>query len=159
MYYIPYKNINDVGNSSDSIHTTVESSSFFIGYLYMYYSVFDSISLYKPNTSNPNNGEFYVIGKGFKGIEEEQLKNLMSILSQFTLNSCIIEKEHIPETFISQINNFLESMSNINILAIEKQNLLLTCYKNLGEDELENKYEETNKILKCNNFLDEKKNR
>jgi len=81
----------------------------------------------------------------------------MSILSQFTLNSCIIEKEHIPETFISQINNFLESMSNINILAIEKQNLLLTCYKNLGEDELENKYEETNKILKCNNFLDEKK--
>ena len=156
-HYIPYKNINDVGNSSDSIHTTVESSSFFIGYLYMYYSVFDSISLYKPNTSNPNNGEFYVIGKGFKGIEEEQLKNLMSILSQFTLNSCIIEKEHIPETFISQINNFLESMSNINILAIEKQNLLLTCYKNLGEDELENKYEETNKILKCNNFLDEKK--
>jgi len=156
-HYIPYKNINDVGNSSDSIHNTVESSSFFIGYLYMYYSVFDSISLYKPNTSNPNNGEFYVIGKGFKGIEEEQLKNLMSILSQFTLNSCIIEKEHIPETFISQINNFLESMSNINILAIEKQNLLLTCYKNLGEDELENKYEETNKILKCNNFLDEKK--
>ena len=156
-HYIPYKNINDVGNSSDSIHTTVESSSFFIGYLYMYYSVFDSISLYKPNTSNPNNGEFYVIGKGFKGIEEEQLKNLMSILSQFTLNSCIIEKEHIPETFISQINNFLESMSNINILAIEKQNLLLTCYKNLGEDELENKYEETNKILKCNKFLDEKK--
>jgi len=156
-HYIPYKNINDVGNSSDSIHTTVESSSFFIGYLYMYYSVFDSISLYKPNTSNPNNGEFYVIGKGFKGIEEEHLKNLMSILSQFTLNSCIIEKEHIPETFISQINNFLESMSNINILAIEKQNLLLTCYKNLGEDELENKYEETNKILKCNNFLDEKK--
>ena len=156
-HYIPYKNINDVGNSSDSIHTTVESSSFFIGYLYMYYSVFDSISLYKPNTSNPNNGEFYVIGKGFKGIDEEQLKNLMSILSQFTLNSCIIEKEHIPETFISQINNFLESMSNINILAIEKQNLLLTCYKNLGEDELENKYEETNKILKCNNFLDEKK--
>ena len=156
-HYIPYKNINDVGNSSDSIHNTVESSSFFIGYLYMYYSVFDSISLYKPNTSNPNNGEFYVIGKGFKGIEEEHLKNLMSILSQFTLNSCIIEKEHIPETFIKQINNFLESMSNINILAIEKQNLLLTCYKNLGEDELENKYEETNKILKCNNFLDEKK--
>ena len=123
----------------------------------MYYTVFDSLSLYKPNTSNPNNGEFYVIGKGFKGIEEEQLKNLMSILSTFTLNSCIIEKEHIPETFIRQINNFLESMSTINILAIEKQNLLLTCYKNLGEDELENKYAETNKILKCNNFLNEKK--
>ena len=156
-HYIPYKDISDIGSSSDSIHNTVESSSFFIGYLYMYYIAFDSVSLYKPNTSNPNNGEFYVIGKGFKGISEEELKNLMTILSTFTLNSCIIEKEHIPETFIRQINNFLESMSNINILAIEKQNLLLTCYKNLGEDDLENKYEETNKILKCNNFLDEKK--
>ena len=156
-HYIPYKDISDIGGSSDSINTTVESSSFFIGYLYMYYSVFDSISLYKPTTSNPNNGEFYVIGKGFKGISEEQLKHLMSILSTFTLNSCIIEKHYIPETFISQINNFLESMSNINILAIEKQNLILTCYKNLGDDELENKYKETNKILKCNNFLDEKK--
>ena len=159
-HYIPYKDINDIGNSighnMDS-HATNDTSSFFIGYLYMYYIAFDSVSLYKPNTSNPNNGEFYVIGKGFKGVSEEQLKNLMSILSTFTLNSCIIEKEHIPETFISQINNFLESMSNINILAIEKQNLLLTCYKNLGEDDLENKYEETNKILKCNNFLDEKK--
>ena len=152
-HYIPYKDIN----SMDDTNATIESGSFFIGYLYMYYIAFDSVSLYKPNTSNPNNGEFYVIGKGFKGISEEELKNLMTILSTFTLNSCIIEKEHIPETFISQINNFLESMSNINILAIEKQNLLLTCYKNLGEDDLENKYEETNKILKCNNFLDEKK--
>ena len=159
-HYIPYKDINDIGNSighNIDSHATNDTSSFFIGYLYMYYIAFDSISLYKPNTSNPNNGEFYVIGKGFKGISEEQLKNLMTILSTFTLNSCIIEKEHIPETFISQINNFLESMSNINILAIEKQNLLLTCYKNLGEDDLENKYAETNKILKCNNFLDEKK--
>ena len=56
-----------------------------------------------------------------------------------------------------QINNFLESMSSINTLAIEKQNLLLTCYKNLGEDDKEGKYSETNKILKCENFLDEKK--
>jgi hypothetical protein len=155
-HYIP-NNIYDISGNVDTINNTVESSSFFIGYLYMYYVAFDSISLYKPNTSNPNNGEFYVIGKDFKGISDEKLKNLMTILSNFTLNSCIIEKEHIPETFISQINNFLESMSNINILAIEKQNLLLTCYKNLGEDELENKYAETNKILKCNNFLDEKK--
>ena len=123
----------------------------------MYYIAFDSISLYKPNTSNPNNGEFYVIGKGFKGITELQLKNLFKILENFTLNSNIIEKNKIPETFIMQINNFLESMSSINTLAIEKQNLLLTCYKNLGEDDTEGKYSETNKILKCENFLDEKK--
>ena len=57
-------------------------------------------------------------------------------------------------------------MSNINIVAIEKQILLLTCYKNLYEDNEDNKknedvknldkYKQTNKILKCNNFFNKK---
>ena len=160
-HFIPYRNLDTLeGNTpihKEDTNNTESSSGFFINFLYMYYIAFDSISLYKPNTSNPNNGEFYVIGKGFKGVTNLQLKNLFKILENFTLNSNIIEKNKIPETFIMQINNFLESMSSINTLAIEKQNLLLTCYKNLGEDDTEGKYSETNKILKCENFLDEKK--
>jgi hypothetical protein len=160
-HFIPYRNLDTLEGHTpihkEDTNNTESSSGFFINYLYMYYIAFDSISLYKPNTSNPNNGEFYVIGKGFKGVTELQLKNLFKILENFTLNSNIIEKNKIPETFIMQINNFLESMSSINTLAIEKQNLLLTCYKNLGEDDTEGKYSETNKILKCENFLDEKK--
>ena len=158
-HYIPYRNLNTLDTNIKSVDNDNDNSSsgFFINYLYMYYISFESISLYKPNTSNPNNGEFYVIGKGFRGIDENHLKNLFKILDNFTLNSNIIEKSKIPETFIMQINNFLESMSSINTLAIEKQNLLLTCYKNLGEDDKEGKYSETNKILKCENFLDEKK--
>ena len=166
-HYIPYRNLNTFENNMNrdgrddrddrGASNTEYSSGYFINFLYMYYTLFDSISLYKPNTSNPNNGEFYVIGKGFRGVTEIQLTNLFKILENFTLNSNIIEKNKIPETFIMQINNFLESMSSINTLAIEKQNLLLTCYKNLGEDDKEGKYSETNKILKCENFLDEKK--
>ena len=185
-HFIPYKNSNDVsmgsggigsgsggsgsggsgsggsgsgsginmGNNPNTI-SIYNSSNFFIGYLYMYYVAFDSVSLFKPNTSYPDTREFYVIGKGFKGITDKQLDNLFKILDTFLLNNIIIDIEHIPDTFIKQINNFLESMSNLNVLSIEKQNLLLTCFKTLGENDKE-KYESTNKILKCDTFFNKK---
>ena len=53
---------------------------------------------------------------------------------------------YIPESFLKQINNFLEAISNLNIISIEKQNLLLTCYKNIAETDIK-KYQQTNKIL------------
>ena len=128
-----------------------------MGYLYMYCILFDSISLYKPNTSKPDNGEFYVIGKGFKGITDEQLENLYNILDGLTLNTSIINKDKIPESFKFQIINFLDGMSNINIISIEKQNLLLTCFKSLEDNEGQHNYKQTNKILKCDNFFNKAK--
>ena len=164
-HFIPYKNIdaytnsgnsNSNSNNSNNSNDTLESSIFFIGYLYMYFVAFDSMSLFKPNSSNPDNGEFYVICKGFNGINDKQMNNLFDILDNFKLNNTIIEKEHIPESFLKQVNNFLEAMSNLNIISIEKQNLLLTCYKNIAETDVK-KYQQTNKILKCDNFFDKGK--
>ena len=152
-HFIPYKNIDIYNNSNTN---TLDSSIFFIGYLYMYFIAFDSMSLFKPNSSNTDNGEFYVICKGFNGIDDKQLDNLYTILDNFKLNNTIIEKENISESFLKQVNNFLEAMSNLNILSIEKQNLLLTCYKNIGETDIK-KYQQTNKILKCDNFFDKGK--
>jgi len=157
-HFIPSNNKDDISVSvSIPSDNTIEVSGFFISYLYLYYILFDSVSLYKPNSSNSDNGEFYVIGKGFKGITEQQLENLLSILEYFIFNESILDQDKIPLTFIKQINNFLEEMSNTNILSIEKQNLLLTCYKNLDEDEDQHKYKQTNKILKCNNFFNKNK--
>ena len=68
--------------------------------------MFDSVSLYKPNSSESDSREFYVIGKGFKGITEQELTNLYNILDYYVFNSSIIEKEKIPITFVYQINNF-----------------------------------------------------
>jgi len=46
-------------------------------------------------------------------------------------------------------------MSNINILSIEKENLLLTCFKNVySYNPKDNKF---NKNLKCNNFFNKNK--
>ena len=160
-HYIPYKMLDNINTTTDIL----EASGFFINYLYLYYVVFDSISLFKPNTSNADTTEFYVIGKGFKGIENSQLEKLFKLLDTFELNGNLIEHNKIPETFMMQINNFLKSMSDTNILSIEKQNLLLTCYKNESEeqhnrdgksDSKSKKYKRTNKILKCEKFLNPK---
>jgi hypothetical protein len=152
---IPYKNMNETTSTdtSDS-NDTIQSNRMFISYLYLYYITFNTISLYKPNTSFADNGEFYVVGKGFLGIEEEQLNNLYKFLDTFQLNDTLISPEHIPKTFIIQVNNFLNDMSNLNIMSIEKQNLLLTCFKSQGEN-VEN-IKNVNEILNCNQFLNEK---
>jgi len=152
--YIPYRNIINI---DEDYNNNSNESNYFIGYLYMYYILFDSISLYKPNTSYPDDGEFYIIGKGFKGIQDELLENLYNILDDFSFNTSIINKDKIPESFKFQLINFLEDMSNINIISIEKQNLLLTCFKSLGDNQEQNNYKQTNKVLKCDNFFNKVK--
>ena len=154
-HYIPYKTVYNYDKTDTA--DILEASGFFINYLYLYYVVFDSIRLFKPHTSNADTTEFYIIGKGFTGIENSQLEKLFKLLDNFELNGNLIEHNKIPETFIMQINNFLKSMSDTNILSIEKQNLLLTCYKNESEEKQEDKtYKKTNKILRCDKFLNPK---
>ena len=135
---------------------------------------FEQVNLFKPYTSNPDSGEFYVVGRGFKGVSDIQLNKLYKILDNYEFNNAIIEKDKIPETFVSQIEVFLEKISNLNTIGIEKQNLLLTCYKSSLEDKHDkrervrdrkrhskNKYdsqsksEKANKYLGCNTFLNE----
>jgi hypothetical protein len=129
-------------------HTsTYSAAGFFIGFLYLYYLAFAEVSLFKPYTSNPDSGEFYVIGQGFLGVDDESLERLYKILERIELNQSIISEDKIPETFVLQISGFLERITNLNVMSIEKQNLLLTCYKD-GQNQKLKKY------LKCDNFLD-----
>mgnify|MGYP003331659914 CR=1 FL=1 len=125
---------------------TKKSTGLFLGFLYLYYLAFEKVSLHKPYTSNPDSGEFYVVGEGFRGIEEDELERLYKMLEQFELNDGLIPRSGMPETFLAQINGFLERMSTLNSMAIEKQNLLLTCYK-------EDKNPKMKKYLKCDRFL------
>jgi hypothetical protein len=158
-HFIPYVNLNDpnlnISGSEYSKHiseSVTEGSGLFISYLYLYYVSFDYVSFYKPNSSKSDSSEFYVVCKGFRGIEESYLDSLLSVLNNFELNDVLIDIRKIPETFMMQIKNFLESMSNINIITIEKENLLLTCYKNVEENN-----KKVNSVLKCNNFFDKDK--
>ena len=128
-------------------HTsTYSAAGFFIGFLYLYYMAFSEVSLFKPYTSNPDSGEFYVIGQGFLGVEDESLERLYKILARMEVNDSIIPDDKIPETFVFQISGFLERITNLNVMSIEKQNLLLTCYKDGQNPKLK-------KYLKCDSFL------
>ena len=134
---------------------TYDASGFFIGFLYLYYVCFEEVNLFKPYTSNGNSGEFYVIGKGFKGIENDDLDRLYYILDDFKLNNSIIEKQHIPDTFLIQVNSFLDKISNLNSIFIEKENLLLTCHKANISKHLQSRHKLNmiNNTLQCNDFL------
>lgn len=132
---------------------TYDAGGFFMGFIYLYYSAFEETTLFKPYTSNPDSGEFYVVCKGFKGIDEKQLEKLFDILDGFTLHSAIIEKENIPETFTKQVNTFIELMSSMNTMATEKVNMLIECYNNNKNKDKKINQDITNKLLQCDKFL------
>lgn len=142
---------------------TYNASGFFLGFLYLYYISFEQVSLFKPYSSNPDSGEFYVVGINFLGVSEMEIEKLYKILDGFKYNHAIIEKDKMPETFITQINNFIKLMSQLNNDTIEKTNLLLTCYDNMprgkaGKDGKEGKGGKSDsklyELLQCNKFLD-----
>ena len=152
---------------------TLEATSFFISFIYLYYIYFEEVNLFKPYTSDATSGEFYVIGKGFKGIEDNDLNKLFNVLNNFKENNAIFTKDAYPDTFINQIYNFLEIMINYNIKGYEKQNLLLKCYKeNIKNKDKKHKHSmnssmnssinssinsNINSSINCNTFLNEDK--
>jgi 23S rRNA U2552 (ribose-2'-O)-methylase RlmE/FtsJ len=138
---------------------TLDATSFFVSILFLYYLVFNEVSLFKPYSSDMTSGEFYVIGKDFRGVEDEFLDKLYHILDKFKVNQALFPLETIPESFIFQINGFIEQMADYNITGLEKNNLLLTCYKgastNDGNNTGKSMKKQMDKLLHCNDFLDE----
>jgi hypothetical protein len=108
---------------------TYNASGFFISFMYMYYLMFDEVYLFKPYSSNPDSGEFYLIGKNFKGCSDIVLEKLLVYQDNFEMNVALFKLEDIPESFIHQVNGFLDVMSHYNASAIDKQIILLTCVK------------------------------
>jgi len=132
---------------------TLEATSFFISFMYLYYIAFEEVNLFKPYTSDATSGEFYVIGKGFKGIDDNQLVKLYTILDKFKTNYAIFPKEVIPEPFMKQIYNFLDVLTKYNIKGYEKQNFLLKCYKEAQTNKSQN---DTKLNTMCKTFMNEK---
>jgi len=133
-----------------------ESSGFLISYLYVYYLMFDSVRLIKPNTSSPNSGEFYLVGLRFTGIEDNVLDTLIKELDTFKENQCFFKKEEIPEAFTSQVVEFVEKLLELNNKQLDIVNMLLTCIVDKDVEEKDNKKEDKNKenAKECKKYLD-----
>ena len=146
---------------------SIEAISFFISFIYLYYICFKEVSLYKPYTSNGDSGEFYIICKDFIGIDNNKIEKLYTCLDTFKPNYAIFPKDTIPETFILQINSFIDLLCNLNIQSVKKNILLLNCFKeskikynnNHNNHNNKNNHNHTNLNLsrtECNKFLDDK---
>jgi hypothetical protein len=119
----------------------------FVNMIYLYNLMFREVYLFKPYTSRPSSGEFYVIGKHFYGVSDVILNKTLEILDNFEINQCYFSKKSIPESFSRQVFNFVSNMSNMNINTIERQNFFMTCIVN--DDPILRKH------TKCLQYLDE----
>lgn len=104
-----------------------QASGYFISYLFMYYLMFNEVRIIKPHTSNPNSGEFYIVGLKFKGVDDTIKNKLLSILSNFKENEAFFLEKDIPEEFSMQIINFIKIMNEKRVQQFDVQNMLLTC--------------------------------
>jgi hypothetical protein len=146
-------------------HDSRDATSFFVGIMYLYYLAFADVNLFKPYSSDMTSGEFYVVGKGFRGLgidDEAVLARLYTVLEQFQANQSLFTADEIPYTFIIQIEGFIRQMVDYNVIGYEKTNLVLTCYKELKhgsgrEGSRSKSREKLEKYLKCGDFLDEDK--
>jgi hypothetical protein len=100
---------------------SLKSTGFFVNLLYLYYMYFDKLYLYKPYSSNPQSGEFYIVGKNFLGISDINLEKLLTVQDNFTEHQVFVEQKDIPETLFMQIYNFLEKLVELNINTLNRR--------------------------------------
>jgi len=122
------------------------STNFYIGIIYMYILSFRDVYLFKPYTSRPLSGEYYIIGKGFTGVSDDIFNKLLTILDNFEVNKPLFNIEDIPDSIISQIYKFIDSLADLVNSSEEKFYFFLTCY--YDEDK------ELKKISKCDEILE-----
>ena len=108
--------------------------------------MFEEIRLIKPNTSNPNSREFYLVGLRFKGIDNSIFNKMMNQLDKYKENHCFFKKEDIPEFFYRQVLDFIKDIFTLNTEQYEVQNMLLTCIVNPGPV--------IEKATQCKKYLD-----
>lgn len=106
-------------------------SGFMVNLLYIYTVLFKNVRLIKPYCGSHTEGDYYVIGFGFKGIEDSLWKKLLDGLGSY--HSFLKEKD-ISESFWRQILSFIQNTTHVRNDYIELQNTLLTCF--LTNDEI-----------------------
>ena len=98
-----------------------------VNILYILYSHFQEIYIYKPKTSRPANSEKYLVCKGFIGCLDNtmqilekmitKMEHLLPILDDsYTIN---LSNKKIPSDFIHELHNYNKSYSDIQYKYLE----------------------------------------
>lgn len=111
-----------------SIHTKIS-----ISYIYILAMYYKEIYIFKPTISRSANSEKYIICKGFKGISDEQLKNIISIYD-YNINS-----KNILSIINIQNDVFFEEIKDtISLFNLDQINYIKLLINFLNEYDLLN---------------------
>ena len=101
-YYVPF------------IHYPAQLALF-----YIIYQSFEEISFYKP-LQNAWSPEFYLIGKGYKGINQDLLAHLFDILNNYNPYLSPIDLNKLPINFTLQLEKVVQDLINRFVFYIER---------------------------------------
>lgn len=112
-----------------------QSIPYIISINYILYCCFKELYLYKPFV-NPEASEIYIIGRGFKGVEEKLIKQLMDVKNKLNEEDILL---NIPLDFLKEyergIQKFVEAnIENItNIVYLSKNKKILSDKSELSK--------------------------
>jgi 23S rRNA U2552 (ribose-2'-O)-methylase RlmE/FtsJ len=101
-YYVPF------------IHYPAQLALF-----YIIYQSFEEISFYKP-LQNAWSPEFYLIGKNYKGINQDLLAHLFDILNNYNPYLSPIDLQKLPMNFSLQLEKVVQELINRFVFYIER---------------------------------------
>jgi hypothetical protein len=107
---------------------TYEASGYYVNMIYTYLIYFDKVYLTKPVTTNPNSGEIYVVGIGFKGITDKEIQKYYDILNSYKVNMCWFNKDDLDKDIVDKILDFYIKISELT-LTNNNIRILLCHYK------------------------------
>jgi len=102
-----------------------------IDLMYTLYNSFTELIFYKPKI-NIFSKEFYVIGRGYKGVDPKIMTKMRSLLTKFDHNARL--HSQIPQSFIYQLATVNHKMCTDYIFNFKKQVYYVENNKELGED-------------------------
>jgi 23S rRNA U2552 (ribose-2'-O)-methylase RlmE/FtsJ len=125
--FLPY--MNKQPNSNNALEC-------YVNILHTYSVYFENVHLYKPDASRPQSGEFYIVGVGFKGIDDLDLNKILTVLDNFTENTIFINKDSISNT-----NNIMKFMCELLKYNNKMKTYKLRIYESLVEYGMKSPYD------------------
>jgi hypothetical protein len=106
------------------------ADGFFMSFMYLYHILFTEFHMFKPLSSSPGSGEFYVVARGFHGINDEQRQIILDYQGQFSMNKPMFAKSDIPSAFSDKVCKFINDLQQINILNKSATCQIAECFMN-----------------------------
>lgn len=87
--------------------------------IYICYLNFRELTFFKP-VQNSQSREFYIIGKGFKGVENEMMARLLTIIKRNEIEKVDLFNGIYPEEFVFQVIDIISRLADNYAKSIER---------------------------------------